>query len=360
VLRGWLRRRLLAWFREHQRDLPWRANRDPYPIWVSEIMLQQTLVATVVSYFPRFLQAFPTIADLAQAEEQQVLRLWEGLGYYRRARYLHQAARQIMHEHGGSFPQDPQAVARLPGFGRYTVGAVLSQAFDQRLPILEANSIRVLCRLFALEGNPKAEPLHGQLWDIAQQLLPRRNVGDFNQALMELGALICTPAAPRCGQCPLHKHCAAFQQNRQEQLPTRTPPPAIIQQQEVAVVVRRQSEVLIVQRPDQVRWANLWEFPHELLRPGETHEQAAQRLISELTGLQARPGSELTTIRHGVTRYQITLVCLEAVYLSGDFRSVFYPKGVWVSPEHLHNYPFSSPQRKLAKLLTQPHEKRLF
>lgn len=323
-------------------------------------MLQQTLAATVVSYFPRFLQAFPTIAALAQADEQQVLRLWEGLGYYRRARYLHQAAREIVRAHNGVFPRDPQVVARLPGFGRYTVGAVLSQAFDQRLPILEANSIRVLCRLFALEGNPKTEPLHGQLWDIAQKLLPRRQVGDFNQALMELGALVCTPVSPRCSQCPLLKKCAAYRQNRQEQLPTRTPPPAIIQQHEAAVIVRRSQEVLIVQRPEQVRWANLWEFPHDVLHPGETHEQAARRWLPGLTGLQASLGSELTAIRHGVTRYQITLVCLEADYLSGEFRSDFYPQGMWVAPDQLHHYPFSSPQRKLAKMLTQPRELRLF
>src|SRR5207245_11266555 len=206
-LRGRIQPPLLAWFDRNRRDLPWRRNRDPYRIWVSEVMLQQTQVATVVRYYEPFLKAFPTIAALAAASEQQVLRRWEGLGYYRRARHLHQAARQLVLEHQGNIPDDPEIFARLPGVGRYILGAVLSQAFDRRLPILEANSLRVLCRLFGRKGDRGS--LKRWLWQAAEGLLPARRVGDFNQALMELGALVCTPRSARCSICPLRLDCLA-------------------------------------------------------------------------------------------------------------------------------------------------------
>src|SRR5437764_8126511 len=189
-----LHRRLLGWFDRHRRDLPWRRDRDPYRVWVSEVMLQQTQVATVVPYFERFLAAFPTLADLAAADEQDVLRLWEGLGYYRRARHLHQAARRLAAEHGGTLPDDPAVWRDLPGVGRYILGAVLSQAFDRKLPIVEANSLRVLTRLFGYRGDPREGVGKKWVWAAAEAVLPAKRAGDFNQALMELGALICTPA----------------------------------------------------------------------------------------------------------------------------------------------------------------------
>ena len=199
---------------------PWRRHdRNPYRIWVSEVMLQQTQVATVIPYFERFLHAFPTLADLASAAEHDVLHLWEGLGYYRRARDLHQAARQLVSLHGGQFPKEPQTLATLPGMGRYTVGAVLSQAFDRRLPILEANSQRVLCRLFGLREDPRNGPMRRVLWHLAEQLLPMRGAGQFNQALMELGALVCTATAPRCDDCPLATGCVARRLGLQERFP---------------------------------------------------------------------------------------------------------------------------------------------
>src|SRR5207253_2981976 len=210
-LRRAIRDRLLDWFATHQRDLPWRRSRDPYRIWVSEIMLQQTQVATVVPYFERFVQAFTTLACLATAEEHDVLRRWEGLGYYRRARSLHLAARQLASEHGSMVPNDPEVLSELPGMGRYTVGAVLALAFDRPMPILEANSQRVLCRLFGRDEDPRKGTARRRLWELAKSLLPKRRVGDFNQALMELGALVCTPAAPKCSACPLADKCVAQQ-----------------------------------------------------------------------------------------------------------------------------------------------------
>jgi A/G-specific adenine glycosylase len=361
ALRRWVAPRLLAWFDRHQRDLPWRRDRDPYRIWVSEVMLQQTQVAAVVPYFERFVRAFPTLADLAAADEQEVLRLWEGLGYYRRARDLHRTARLLAAGPGGRFPDDPAALHGLPGLGTYTRNAVLSQAFDLRLPILEANSQRVLSRLFGRADDPSRGPARRFLWRAAEDLLPRRRAGTFNQALMELGALVCTPANPKCPACPLAARCAARRAGLQGSIPARPPAPAPVEVREAAVVIRRKKHVLLVQRPGEGRWAGMWEFPHGPLENGETHEEAADRVVRDLTGLRARRGPEFLTVRHGITRFQITMVCFEAEHWSGSFRSSFYQRGVWVKPEELAAYPVSAPQRRLAKELTAPdRQRRLF
>jgi A/G-specific adenine glycosylase len=360
-LRRRIQQRLLSWFEITRRDLPWRRDRDPYRIWVSEVMLQQTTVAAVVPYFERFLNAFPTLRDLAAAPEQDVLRLWEGLGYYRRARDLHRAARQLASSHGATIPDDPDVLRELPGLGRYTLGAVLSQAFDRRLPVLEANSLRVLCRLFGRADDPRRGPAQRWLWQVAEDLLPARQVGDFNQAIMELGALVCTPTAPRCGECPLAADCVARRLGKQDDIPARAPPPAITEVREAAVVVRRGADVLLVQRPESAdRWASMWEFPHGPLGDGESHEEAALRLARE-AGLEVAPGLELLTLRHGVTRFRITMTCFEAERVSGEFRSEFYSQGQWVAPQRLAEYPVSAPQRRLAKALVEPDpQRRLF
>jgi A/G-specific adenine glycosylase len=350
-LRRRVRRRLLAWFDGHRRQLPWRRDRDPYHIWVSEVMLQQTQTATVIPFFERFLKAFPTLAALAAADEQEVLHQWEGLGYYRRARDLHRAARRLAAEHEATLPDDPAVFGSLPGVGRYILGAVLSQAFDRRLPIVEANSERVLCRLSGQRGDPRAGPVRRWLWEAAEELLPARRVGDFNQALMELGALVCTPAAPHCPHCPLCEDCVARGRGMQDAIPERSAPPAVVRVQEVAVVVRRGSKVLFVQRPERGRWAGMWEFPHGVLLPGEPHEAAALRMLAELTGLKARLGAELLTLHHSVTRFRITLVCFEASYRGGRFRAASYVQGRWVNPGRLHQFPVSRPQRRLAQVL---------
>ncbi|HLN32841.1 MAG TPA: A/G-specific adenine glycosylase [Gemmataceae bacterium] len=355
-----VRRLLLQWFKRARRDLPWRRDRDPYRIWVSEIMLQQTQVATVVPFFERFLLAFPSVADLARADEQAVLRLWEGLGYYRRARNLHQAARLVVAQYGGKIPHEPVELAKLPGIGRYTMGAVLSQAFDLRLPILETNSERVLCRLFARTEDPKNGSGRHWLWQAAEALLPMRRIGEFNQALMELGALVCLPVAPRCTSCPLKQVCVACRLGIQEEIPPRASAPETLAIQEVAVIVRRGTRLLLAQRGDQGRWAGLWEFPHAPLEAGETHDSAAARILPLLTGVHADIGPEWMTVRHSITHHRITLICFEARYRSGRFRPGFYRAGKWVVPEQLPAYPVSSPQRRLATAILEPARQRRF
>jgi len=295
---------------------------------------------------------------LALASEHDVLRLWEGLGYYRRARDLRRAARQLVADHDGQFPRDPEVLAALPGFGRYTVGAVLSQAFDCRLPIVETNSMRVLCRWFGLKGEPRSGLNRRKVWRLAEGLLPSRRVGEFNQALMELGALVCSPLAPRCRDCPLAKHCRARRLGLQERIPPRPATVAIQEIEEFAMVVYRGKKVLLVQRPADGRWANMWEFPHAPLAQGESATAAGKRMLVERTGIRVTPGKEILTLRHGITRYRITMVCLAARYKSGRFSSHVYQQGKWVTLEELVNYPVSAPQRRLARALTKDERKQ--
>jgi A/G-specific adenine glycosylase len=353
------RRKLLNWFDRHARPLPWRRDRDPYRIWVSEVMLQQTTVAAVSGRFDRFLAAFPDVRALAAADEQAVLKVWEGMGYYNRARNLHRAARVLVERYGGALPDDPAAWAELPGVGRYILGAVLSQAFDRRLPIVEANTKRVLCRLFAQAGDVTSAPVRAWLWQAAAAILPRKRVGDFNQALMELGALVCTPEKPDCPRCPLRTECLARREGVQHRIPRRPARPSVVEVREVCVVARHNGRVLLTRRPAGGRWANMWEFPRAVLDGRQTHAAAARRLLESL-GLEAQPGPELMTVRYGVTRFRMTMVCLEAAARANAFRPGYYEEGRWLRPAEVAGYPVSSPQRKLAAALTRPLQRGLY
>jgi A/G-specific adenine glycosylase len=353
------RRRLLTWFDRNARSLPWRRDRDPYRIWVSEVMLQQTTVAAVAPRFERFLVEFPDVRALAAADEQAVLKAWEGMGYYNRARNLRRAAQQLVERNGGRLPDDPAVWAELPGVGRYILGAVLSQAFDRRLPVVEANTKRVLCRLFAQAGDTKSAPVQAWLWETASAVLPRKRAGDFNQALMELGALVCTPEKPDCPRCPLRADCLARREGIQDRIPRRPARPVVVQVREVCVVPRHGGRVLLARRPPGGRWANMWEFPRAVLEDGETLDRAARRLIASL-GLKATPGAELMTVRYGVTRFRMTMVCLEAAAEAKAFRPDYYEEGRWLRPAELAAYPVSSPQRKLAAALARPLSRGLF
>jgi A/G-specific adenine glycosylase len=348
-----LRPRLLAWYGRHARDLPWRRTRDPYAIWVSEIMLQQTQVATVEGYFDRFLSAFPTVAALAAAPQEQVLRQWEGLGYYRRARQLHAAAQVLDREHGGRFPRDRARVEALPGIGRYTAGAILSIAFDQSEPILEANTFRLLSRLIAYRGDPQSPAGRRVLWQAAEELVPATGAGTFNQALMELGSQICTPRAPKCPTCPVQALCKAYAAGIHEQVGRAAAKPPSTAVREAAVVVRRGPAVLIVERGEGGRWAGLWDFPRVPLvgRKPSASADEARLALEERYGVKVAGLSPLTTLKHSVTRFRITLLCFEGRHAGGQPSGAGIAASRWVRPDALAEFPLNVTGRKLARLL---------
>jgi A/G-specific adenine glycosylase len=341
---------LLAWFAANARALPWRGTRDLYAIWISEIMLQQTQVVTVVDYFQRFLRRFPTLNELAAADEQEVLRMWEGLGYYRRARQLHAAAKQIVTIHGGVFPESFREVLSLPGIGRYTAGAILSIGRDQRLPILEANTIRVLSRLLAFAGDPHSAAGQQTLWRFAEEILPAREVGHFNQALMELGATLCTPREPSCLDCPLKGLCPTRKAGQTHRIPAPKRKTAYEDVSEAAVVIRRRDgHVLVRQCQPGERWAGLWDFPRVAMTNGDESKQLCAA-IQMLTSLRIELGEQFAVIKHGVTRYRITLRCYEARAKSSRLAK-HDDNRRWIAPESLHELPLSTTGRKISKLI---------
>lgn len=354
--RSLLRRRLQAWFQANRRDLPWRRNRDPYAIWVSEVMLQQTQIATVIPFYLRFMECFPSVADLAAAPEQAVLRQWEGLGYYRRARHLHRAAQVIVNDHGGAFPAEVATAAALPGLGRYTVGAVLSQAYGRRLPVVDANVARVLCRLGAWSGELEQRATQTWLWQTAEALLPRRDVGDFNQALMELGQTVCVPRQPTCLLCPLRELCKGRAAGLADSLPRRASKQDTVDVNEVAFVIENGSRLLLCQRkPDAARWANMWELPTSVVE-SDTPTPAQIKLIAHrLTGLTVKQVVPFGTLRYGVTRFRMTLQGLIACQQSGTPCSDQYQDLRWVDEKRLSSYPLSIPQRRLLRLWRESH-----
>lgn len=301
-----MRAALLRWYRAGHRDLPWRRSGDPYAIWISEIMLQQTRVETVKDYFARFMARFPTPAALAEAPLGEVLRLWSGLGYYARARNLHAAAQEIAGRYGGSFPAVPEQVRALPGIGPYTAGAILSIAYGQRAAILDGNVIRVLSRVFAV-----ADPIDGaaakrRLWGLAEALVPPAGAGDgrsdndpgdFNQALMELGATVCVPRGPSCLVCPLAAECRARRDGEQERYPVKGKEREVPVLDMVTLVLQHQGQVLLARRPAAGLWGGLWEPPTGQIGDDEGAEEAAARLGREGLGLRVR-GGELRELLH--------------------------------------------------------------
>ncbi|CAN5346943.1 A/G-specific adenine glycosylase [soil metagenome] len=351
---------LLKWFDHHQRPMPWRATRDAYRIWVSEVMLQQTTVAAVIPYYHRFMAAFPTVTAVAAAPEQDVLKLWEGLGYYRRARHLHAAAKRIVNEHDGQFPNDRDAVAALPGVGRYILGAVLSQAFEERLPIVEANTVRLLARLFAYRGDPRAGKGNAWAWRTAESLLPQKRIGDFNQALMELGSQVCTPVNPKCDACPLRKQCQTFEQGLQTEIPPPKTPPRVVTVHEIALTIRKGKQYLMLLRsPQASRWANMWEFPHGELMEGEAAEKAAMRVANELTGLTVAVGRSVAVIQHTVTRFAITMTVLEATTRARRVRLSEHAEVKWLTLAEMKSLPMAVPQRRIVTALANPQKSLL-
>jgi len=291
-------RNLLSWFSREARPLPWRRTKDPYRIWVSEVMLQQTRVDTVVPYYRRFLRAFPTVTALAEASMDRVLKVWEGLGYYRRAAHLHAAAAMIVGELAGRLPRSAEQWGRLPGVGRYTAAAIASIAFGERAAVLDGNVKRVLARLLAVADPIDAPAVTAALWRAAERLVPARRPGEFNQAMMELGARICRPRAPRCADCPVRRQCDALAGGLTESLPVRKGRKRTPHYQVVAAAIEKRGWFLIGRRPRDGMLGGLWELPGGKVRPGETHATALARELDEELGIEVAVGGRVATVEH--------------------------------------------------------------
>jgi A/G-specific adenine glycosylase len=343
----------LRWFSESARDLPWRRTQNPYAIWVSEIMLQQTQVKTVLPFWERWMRELPTIKVAADANSHKIHKLWEGLGYYTRVRNLQKAAQMILEKHGGKFPETFDEILELPGIGRYTAGAISSIAFNQPAPILDGNVIRVLTRIFGIDKNPREKETNQLLWRLAEELVTHAKTqssqrttkttdnccSHLNQSLMELGALICTPRNPQCLVCPVKKLCVAFKENRTDTLPNTAKREAATARRFVAFIVEHKGKFLIRQRPEGVVNAHLWEFPN--VEVNGTPVKMAEIFKSQFgfVPLELKP---LRSVKHSITRYRITLEAFSVTLKKSP------PKGVWLAHTEFDSVAFTAAHKKLA------------
>lgn len=339
-----IRTKLLAWYRKHARDLPWRHTRDPYKIWVSEIMLQQTQVQTVIPYYTRWLARFPILTSLAEAPQEEVMRYWAGLGYYRRVKMLHTAARFVQTELKGIIPSNPDDLRKIPGIGRYTAGAIASIAFQKSAPLVDGNVIRILTRLYALKKNTASAETLKELWTLAEELVPQKNPGDFNQAMMELGATVCLPKKPACLLCPVRTECKGLASGQPEQFPVKTQKEKIEKLKTAAFIFKNpQGKVLISRQPQNARWGGLWMFPF-----GESKTDVAAHF--KLKGL---PEDHSFVIKHGFTKYSIQLHVFEAAVSLKKSKTLLALDQRWVSIAELANFAFPSPHKKIANYLLE-------
>lgn len=346
-----LAQRLITWYRLHARRLPWRDHPDPYAVWVSEIMLQQTRVETVVPYFERWMRLFPTLPALAQADLQEVLAAWEGLGYYSRARNLHRAAQKVLAEHGGTLPRDVALLRKLPGIGRYTAGAIASIAFGQDEPTLDGNIRRVLSRVFDVDIPARSTAGERQLWSLATEHLPPGQAGDYNQAWMDLGATICTPRRPDCPNCPLEFICEARRLGLQEQRPVLEKRPVTPHYTVAAAVLQRGKDVLIARRPEKGLLGGLWEFPGGKVETGESLPEGLRREICEELGVEITVGEILGIYSHAFTHFKITLHAFQCTLLAGEPRPLEASDLRWIAPTELGSYPMGKVDRQIANRL---------
>ncbi len=347
-----LQNKLLKWFDAQKREMPWRNTKDPYKIWISEIMLQQTQVKTVIPYFRRWMIAFPTIEKLAHAREDRVLKFWEGLGYYSRARNLHKAAKVILIEHNGKVPNTMDDIIKLPGIGRYTSGAILSIAFDMPYPVLDGNVKRVISRLFTLKENGANGASENKLWNYAEKLVPKKRPGDFNQSLMELGATICIPKNPLCLLCPVATLCQAKTQNIESEYPPKKTKQQSKKIEVSAAVIFRNGKVFIQQRPHKGLMGGLWEFPGGKRKNRESEEDCLKREIQEELDVQVNIQKKIMTIKHSYTQFRVTLNVFLCKLKPGRIKASQCDQWKWVSPEQLKQFTFPAANVKIVEYLT--------
>lgn len=343
--------KLLAWFQAARRDLPWRRTDDIYAVWVSEVMLQQTRVDTVVSYYHRFLERFPTVDQLASAPLQAVLKIWEGLGYYARARNLHRAAQVVLTEHAGRIPREPELFRRLPGVGDYICAAVMSIAAGHPLPVVDGNVLRVYARVNGLFDDMGTGGTRTAVARELAAIIPAHRPGTFNEAMMELGALVCTPRQPRCDGCPLAADCYAFAHDRVGELPVRRRKPAVPVHEVAVAAIVRDGRLYIQQRPPEGHLGGLWEFPGGKVRAGEEAPAAVVRECREELGVEVSVLAELAKVRHMYSHFGIRL----HAYICRLSASPPVPPQPhrWVLPTELSNYPFPAANHKFFGVLKQ-------
>ncbi len=349
-----LQTNLLEWFSQQQRPLPWRQHYEPYAVWISEIMLQQTQVTTVLPYFERWMKKLPNIQAVAKASEDTILKLWEGLGYYSRARNIQKAALIICEKYGGEVPQNFQELLALPGIGRYTAGAIASIAFNQEKPVVDGNVIRVLCRLMDWRDNPKSAEMLKKIWHAAEEWIPKGEARFFNQALMELGATVCTTQQPLCLLCPVQSFCKALQANSIEIVPAkikRTPPKLRITA--LAVIRNEAGNFLIAKRPLEGLMGGLWEFPNINLDKDTHIKEALEKGVQEQYGIRIKVNESLSIIKHAYTSFKVTLhcfLCTDQQDGSGD-AVMEEPSAQWVSLEKLKHFSFPAAHGQVIQML---------
>jgi A/G-specific adenine glycosylase len=344
---------LLSWYRESSRPLPWRRTRDPYAIWISEILLQQTRVATAIGYYERFLERFPTLADLAEAPVEAVLQIWQGLGYYGRARNLHRAARLLRDEHAGRIPSEPEDLEKLPGIGPYTAAAIASIAFHRDAAVLDGNVMRVLCRLEGVEEDPKQSSTKRRLRKMIDSLLPKGRAADFNQAMMELGALVCKPTRPDCPDCPVRGSCVARKKGSVERLPLRVSKPRLPVRVRVVAAVEYRGRLLLERRPLNGFLGGLWELPGVYLQAEEGNGEGLTRLKTRVGNRLRNPREPERgdfSVRHVYSHFEETnrvFIC------EGSGGRNTEPTYRWVHPTRLDPYPITGATRKILRRLEQ-------
>jgi len=346
---------LADWYRVRRRDLPWRATGDPYRIWLSEIMLQQTQVDTVLPYYARFLEAYPTVETLAAADLDQVLVLWEGLGYYSRARNLHRAARVLMEQYDGQLPESYEALLEIPGIGEYTAGAVGSIAFGLRVPAIDGNVVRVLCRLFDYAGDPRRAAGKRTVRAWAEALLPKEAVGEHNQALMELGATVCSPRAPLCGECPLSELCLALERDTVLERPMPRPRRTVPLKTWAVALCERQGRILIVRRIPSGLLGGLWELPGcEVSDDAVAYAEPLAASLQTALGVRLSQATEVAQVRHAYTHFRIAVHVLR-VELEGE-PTVSHPwdRQHWLVADEMSRYAFTGVTNKILSTVPWP------
>ena len=346
--------RLLAWYRAHCRELPWRSEPSPYRVWISEIMLQQTQVATVRPYFDRFIARFPDLPALATANPQDLLKAWEGLGYYSRVRNLQKAAKTVVNELKGELPADFTRLQELPGIGPYTAAAIASIAFNQPVPVVDGNVLRVFCRYWGIDEDIRGPGPRREIFARLQQAIGDHPPADFNQALMELGALVCRPRQPACAGCPLAADCIARRDDRTAELPRKGKAAAVPHYDiAVGVIFDGRGRILIARRDEAQMLGGLWEFPGGKLETGESAEQAVVREVREETGLEIAVLAPIATIRHAYSHFKITLQAFRCRKLGGRLKPDLPRPMKWVKPEELADYPFPRANQKLLPMIME-------